>query len=162
MNIFLFDNDVGINASYHCDKHVVKMITEYNQLLSTACHLMLNDNQIDFSKIYKKTHVNHPSNLWVRESKSHFCYLLKLNESLCKEYTLRYNKIHKGESLLPIFKSVERLFKDNGFKDIPKCMPDEYKVDSVVESYINYFNGSKQHIAKWKTGNIPPWFIAAS
>lgn len=36
MNIFVLDRDPYIAASYHCDKHVVKMICEYAQLLSTA------------------------------------------------------------------------------------------------------------------------------
>lgn len=36
MNIFVLDRDPYIAASYHCDKHVVKMIVEYAQLLSTA------------------------------------------------------------------------------------------------------------------------------
>jgi len=40
MNIFYLHKDPDICASYHCDKHVLKMIIEYAQLLSTA-HRML-------------------------------------------------------------------------------------------------------------------------
>jgi len=36
MNIFALDRDPYVAASFHCDKHVVKMICEYAQLLSTA------------------------------------------------------------------------------------------------------------------------------
>jgi hypothetical protein len=36
MNIFYLDKDPKTCAQYHCDKHVVKMILEYAQLLSTA------------------------------------------------------------------------------------------------------------------------------
>lgn len=36
MNIFYLDRDVSKCAEYHNDKHVVKMIIEYAQLLSTA------------------------------------------------------------------------------------------------------------------------------
>ena len=36
MNIFYLDTDPELSAKYHCDKHVVKMILEYGQLLSTA------------------------------------------------------------------------------------------------------------------------------
>ena len=35
MNIFYLDHDPKICATYHNDKHVVKMIIEYAQLLST-------------------------------------------------------------------------------------------------------------------------------
>lgn len=36
MNIFVLDLSPTIAATFHCDKHVVKMIVEYAQLLSTA------------------------------------------------------------------------------------------------------------------------------
>lgn len=36
MNIFFLDKDPKICAQYHCDKHVVKMIVELAQLLSTV------------------------------------------------------------------------------------------------------------------------------
>ena len=36
INIFALDRDPYVAASYHCDRHVVKMIVEYAQLLSTA------------------------------------------------------------------------------------------------------------------------------
>jgi hypothetical protein len=39
MNIFVLDNDPKLAAQMHLDKHVVKMIIEYAQLLSTAHRL---------------------------------------------------------------------------------------------------------------------------
>jgi len=36
MNLFYLDHDVKTCASYHCDKHAVKMIVELAQMLSTA------------------------------------------------------------------------------------------------------------------------------
>ena len=35
MNIFYLDNDPVKSAELHCDKHVVKMIIEYAQLMKT-------------------------------------------------------------------------------------------------------------------------------
>ena len=46
MNIFYLDNNQSICAKYHVDKHVVKMILEYAQMLSTA-HRVLDDQQLD-------------------------------------------------------------------------------------------------------------------
>ena len=40
MNIFYLHKDPEVSAKMHCDKHVVKMIIEYAQMLSTA-HRML-------------------------------------------------------------------------------------------------------------------------
>jgi hypothetical protein len=37
-------------------------------------------------------------------------------------------------------------------------MPDEYKVDSVVESYRNYYRGAKASFAVWKNRETPFWF----
>lgn len=39
MNIFFLDRNIRKCAAYHCDKHVVKMILESTQLLSTALYL---------------------------------------------------------------------------------------------------------------------------
>ncbi len=36
MNIFYLDNDPKVCAEMHNDKHCIKMILEYAQLLSTA------------------------------------------------------------------------------------------------------------------------------
>lgn len=40
MNIFVLDQNPVIAARDHCDKHVVKMILEYGQMLSTAHRLL--------------------------------------------------------------------------------------------------------------------------
>ena len=39
MNIFVLDKDVKLAAQYHCDKHLVKMITEHNQILGSIAHV---------------------------------------------------------------------------------------------------------------------------
>ena len=49
MNIFHLHKDPKICAKYHCDKHVVKMILETAQMLSTAYqrHCGLDDDYIN-------------------------------------------------------------------------------------------------------------------
>ena len=63
MNIFVVDHDPFVAAKMLCDKHVVKMILETAQLLSTAHHLTGSPLAC---KLYKMTHKNHPSAVWVR------------------------------------------------------------------------------------------------
>jgi len=46
MNIFYLDKDPIKSAEMHCDKHVVKMIIEYAQLLSTAHRVLDGVEQI--------------------------------------------------------------------------------------------------------------------
>lgn len=154
MNIFILDGDTDLCAMYHCDKHVVKMITEYNQLLSTACNL----SGLAHESIYKSTHINHPCNVWTRSSRSNFLYLIKLNESLLKEYTYRYNKIHKGTFLIEYFKKVAYTFDDIGLTPFPVCMPDDCKLDNVVNSYRNFYRIYKRSFCTWKNRPVPYWF----
>lgn len=59
MNIFYTHHLPSECARDHCDKHVVKMIIEYAQLLSTAHHVLDGDSARD--GIYRLTHKNHPS-----------------------------------------------------------------------------------------------------
>ena len=60
MNIFYLAHNPTDCAQMHCDKHVVKMILETAQLLSTAHH------ERGSTAPYKSTHRNHPSAVWVR------------------------------------------------------------------------------------------------
>ena len=59
MNVFFLDYSTEKCAEYHNDKHCVKMILEYAQLLSTAHRVLDGDDSI--SVVYKATHKNHPS-----------------------------------------------------------------------------------------------------
>jgi hypothetical protein len=105
MNIFYLDEDPKICAQYHCDKHVVKMIIEYAQLLSTAHRVLDGFEGYGASKsgnrqvkiwtihdsrdeiLYKATHVNHPSNIWTRSSVKNYHYMFQLWHYLCLEYS---------------------------------------------------------------------------
>ena len=49
MNIFYLDNDPVKCAEMHCDKHIVKMIIEYAQLMSTAHRMLDGKHYIDDS-----------------------------------------------------------------------------------------------------------------
>ena len=65
MNIFYLSTNADECARYHCAKHVVKMILETAQMLSTAHRVLDGDKLADEKKLYKKVHVNHPSTKWV-------------------------------------------------------------------------------------------------
>jgi hypothetical protein len=125
MQIFALHIDPHIAAKYHCDKHVLKMVVEYAQLMSTAHrvldgtrktlvkpngkkqHLYLLDGErvvlnpagkkyiISNPKLYNTTHVNHPCGVWLRESTANYYWLLGLLEECLLEYNRRYSKIHK-------------------------------------------------------------------
>jgi hypothetical protein len=154
MNIFILDYDVKKCAQYHCDKHVVKMILETAQLLCGVHHVSESRYEIP----YKLSHKNHPCSIWARKSLSNYLYLCELGLELCKEYTFRYNKRHKSQDVIEWCLIHKPNIPDIGFTEPAKAMPDEYKVESVVESYRNYYLGAKSEIAVWKNREKPFWF----
>jgi len=155
MNIFFLDFDVKKCAEYHINKHSTKMCVEYSQLLCGVHHVIGSQKEIP----YKLSHKNHPCAIWARESLSNYLYLCELGLELCYEYTYRYGKRHKSQDVIEWCIINKPNIKDIGFTDPPKAMPDEYKVESVVESYRNYYIGAKSGFAEWKNRPIPEWFL---
>ena len=92
MNVFYLDHDPKTCATYHNDKHCVKMILEYAQLMSTA-HRILDGDDVN-PIIYKATHKNHPSAVWARTNGSNYEWLYELFVDLSDEYSYRYGKLH--------------------------------------------------------------------
>jgi hypothetical protein len=150
MNIFYLDRDIDKCVQYHCDKHVVKMVTEYAQLLSTV--------HIGVPGAYKPTHINHPCAKWVRASINNYAYLLSLGFALGEEYTYRYNKTHTSALVmesLPI-----PVLPDNPFSEPPKCVHDDFKsVSDTVEAYRQFYIRDKAHFCVWSKRETPEWFL---
>ena len=179
MNIFYLDHDVKTCAEMHNDKHVVKMILEYAQLLSTA-HRVLDGTIIDRlsasgrkqkayvladnreSALYSATHINHPSAIWVRKTHQNYIWLTELLEELCYEYTYRYEKTHKVErdGLLKVLRTnLPPNIPIGPFTAPTPAMPDDVKVPgNSLASYRNYYNKNKTHLADWKKRPVPQWF----
>lgn len=157
MNIFVLDYDFQVCAKYHNNRHVVKMITEGNQLLNNA--LIKHDE--NYIPIYKQSHKNHPASIWCSQNISNFTWLASLTYELCREYTFRYGKTHKGEIILFELLDSKSILKIPQGKLTPfvQCMPDQYKCSDAVQAYRNYYIGEKQHIAQWKNRQIPEWFV---
>lgn len=142
MNIFFLDRDAKTAAQSHCDKHVVKMILETAQLLSTAHHVL--DEQVT-DQLYRKTHVNHPSAKWVRSGLSQYQWSYQLFVHLLDEYTYRYEKTHATSRLWALLLiPPANLPRNAGWADPPTCMPDEFKVPDVVDSYRYYYSIGKR------------------
>mgnify|MGYP001259213934 CR=1 FL=1 len=152
MNIFYLDRNIKKCAEYHCDKHVVKMILEYTQLLCSALWM----NGIEAP--YKLTHKNHPCAKWVRNSSKNYDYLIKLLLNLHQQYFKRYNKIHKSFFYFEFLDIFRPKLKNKNFIDPPQCMPKEYKNKDTVLAYRNYYLGDKMRFAKWKNKK-PNWIL---
>lgn len=131
MNIFYFTNNVVLNAKLLDDKRLVKMVLETTQLLSNA--LFLNGEKSP----YLPTHLKHPCTLWASETAGNWKWLKKYGLALAKEYTRRYKKIHKCESIIKSMKCPK--IKNKKFFQPPQCMPDKYKSSKTTYSYIKYY-----------------------
>lgn len=129
------------------------MITEHNQLLCTAHHLAGSDHEPP----YRSTHKNHPCAIWVRESLANYIYLTKLNWWLCKEYTHRYGKVHKGEEINQWCMDHHPRIPDVGATEFKQAMPDECKSTDAVEAYRNYYLKEKVRLFAWKNREPPYW-----
>lgn len=177
MNIFYLSSDPGECARQHCDKHVVKMIVEYAQLMSTAHRLLdgvatkgktantgrsvvrwvLPDDREDH--VYLAGHVNHPSAVWTRESAENYKWLYSLWLELMDEYTFRYGKQHACTKLIGHLANVPNNIRHTGLTVVPQCMPDEYKVaGDTIAAYKNFYCGSKSRFAKWTKRDAPNWY----
>lgn len=155
MNIFYLDHDPKICATYHNDKHVVKMILEYAQLLCSVHHLCGQTND----KLYRLTHQNHPCAIWVRSSKANYEWLYELFECLCNEYTYRYKKTHLTWVKLGDVLRICPLIDTQPFTPPPAVMPDDFKVGDVVQSYRNYYVHGKADLLKYTKRELPEWVV---
>tara|TARA_B100000131_G_scaffold321929_1_gene374249 strand:+ start:659 stop:1231 length:573 start_codon:yes stop_codon:yes gene_type:complete len=184
MNIFVLDRDPRVAASFHCNKHVVKMILESGQMLCTAhwVHLLKQKNKSreDFKRIkdvqswlfentssdlhppWKISHINHPCTVWVRENISNYTWLVNLSKGLLREYTRRYNRHHKSEVVIEwLDENIPVDIKDDYLTEFPQCMPDECKVlGNAPLAYKNYYITHKSYMAKWEPrSKTPSWYI---
>ena len=156
MNLFVLDADPDVAARYHCDKHVVKMVLETAQLLSTAHRLLDSEPH---ALLYKATHANHPCAKWVRASKGNYRWAYLLFSALCKEYTNRYHRVHACQRLKFIFVNYpDSLPNDNSLHPFAMCMPEQYQTGDAVQAYRNYYMSEKAHFAHWPSELVPYWW----
>lgn len=160
MNIFVLDTEPTICAQYHCDKHVVKMILETAQILSTVCRLKHPESLYE---LYGITHEKHPCVRWAARSPENFEWLYQLGCGLLNEYTYRYNKEHKSTSIMHLAATLKDLHGSNwkwtkkGLTVRPQCMPMDCKEFEAVHAYRKYYLTHKQNLLSYTRRPIPDW-----
>ena len=159
MNIFCLSNDPAQAAKWHVDKHM-KMLLEFCQMACTNYHLQ------GISAPYRKTHFNHPSTVWLRESSENFQWGLELAWGLAKEYTERYGKAHKSQAVLKWCDDNKlKLSFDKesltpfalAIKEDAECrkLP-EFNLADPIGCYRLFYKHDKKHLHAWKQ-NKPDW-----
>ena len=181
MNIFYLSECPVQCARWMVNRHVVKMITESAQLLSTA-HRVLDGTMTEgvrvnldtgktrkvkaytlpdarVSVIYSATHINHPSAIWARTSVENYTWLVDHMFALMAEYTYRYEKEHKIQGEIGyMLQSPPFNLKDYEMTKMPSCMDQQYIIsDDPIINYRNYYKKGKTHLFAWKNRQPPEW-----
>ena len=148
MNIFVTSACHAECARVLDDKRVVKMVLESTQMLSTAINLSGGQGP------YKSTHINHPCSVWVRTSITNFKWLQLHALFLCREYRLRYDKVHKCADILLNLPNPD--LPDIGLTPWVNCTTDYKDMDDVHAAYQCHLND------KWDMDKRQPtWYGSA-
>lgn len=174
MNIFYLNEDPVVSSHLHCDKHVVKMVIEYAQMLSTAHRILDGEEYLDKTAngrnikryrlqdtemenvLYKASHIKHPSAIWVRENAIQYQYMYDMFVALCDEYTYRYGRVHETDKKLRVLLDQLPMNIELGsWREPPQCMPDDVKTDKSIDAYHKYYQVYKKDFAKWTDRPVP-------
>lgn len=142
MNIFMTDPSPQQSAKNLCYVHIVKMILESAQILSTAHRVIEGDERADSLGLYKKTHINHPSSVWARASVANYNWLYSHFIELGRLYEQRKGKPHKTiEKLSEALILAPKGLPENQTPP-PACVSDEFKDldESVFTKYQLYLD----------------------
>jgi hypothetical protein len=157
MNIFILDKDPEKAAKMQCDKHIVKMVLETAQILCTLFP--------DGYAPYKRTHYNHPCSIWARKSFDNYRWLVIHGLSLCEEYTKRFKKVHKSQSIIQwcCERKQNYLPEKSELTPFVQAMPEQYRNEDPVKAYRDYYLNEKKSFAKWDKGTpAPEWWTIKS
>ena len=175
MNIFYVHKDPTEAAISLVDSHVVKMILESCQLLSTA-HRILDGVPVKAKTktgrnvtrytlpdsrnvtLYQATHINHPSSVWCRQNVENYQWLHNHLMALLNEYTYRYGKVHKCMNVAVALYQVPNNILPGKFTDPTPAMKTEFLIENnSLKSYRNYYIKGKSHLHRWTKRQPPNW-----
>ena len=171
MNIFILSENPEEAARLSCDKHVVKMILESAQMLSTA-HRMLDGKKIGKNwmlkddreqVLYKAVHTGHPCTVWTMKTVANYGWLYRHFRELCREYTHRYNKVHATETkLLEVLRIPPTNIAEGGLTSFAQAMgsnPECIDYKNPVGAYRAYYQTKQDRFKmSWTNREIPSWF----
>lgn len=182
MNRFKIESTPEACARSLCDSHVVKMVLEEGQMLSTV-HRVVDGKEITGKTktgrnqkqwvlpdkrekfLYKACHVNHPCTVWARETTANYKWAARFFEAVAKEYNWRYdNRTHKTYYKLNwliksppnnIDPSLELTPFPLAMGAAPYCIDEE----NPIQSYRDYYWSKRDNFSMvWTKREKPSWF----
>ena len=157
--------------------------------MSTAWHILdpvVAEKHYENSLLCKKSHMNHPCNIWIREHINNYIFVSQLALALTKEWNFRFCHDkkhachHKLQFLLanpppsiPRTNLPKTKSNPHGFTlPLPQCMPDDCKYKpnkksfgACIQAYRQCYVQEKSYMAEWyknqgkeKIQLSPPWW----
>jgi len=181
MNLFILDKDPILAAQLQCDKHVVKMIVESAQMLSTTHRILdghvekrpsksgktmvnywVHPNSNLENTLYKAVHHKHPCTLWTMESSANYFWHVMHFNALLKEFEHRYGHEHGSKFLLPVLSSLPKNIPMGpqtpfrlAMKDSPECIA----LGDPVKAYQAFYQTKQKRFSMvWTKRETPTWF----
>jgi hypothetical protein len=166
MNIFFTDMDPALAASNLDDSRVNKMIIESASLLANAISFHGgSSSDLPISKtsgqpFKTRAWQNHPSCLWVKESRANYNWLLNHTIALIDELKLRRSTTHCMSDNVDVLKLGALFVPDGELTSFANCTP--YKnIEDVIHAYKITMAYKWQHDArepKWSVRGKPCWY----
>jgi hypothetical protein len=184
MNIFVLDHDPVKAAQLECNAHIVKMVVESAQMLSTAHRMLdgsiterlsnsgkrkskywLHPDPVMESVLYKAVHMNHPCTRWTMATLANYQWHYKHFVALCEEYTYRYGRIHStDQKLRDVLELYPRYIPHGDLTPFPLAMnsnPECIVAGDAVESYRRFYQTKQDRFRMaWTKRSKPDWFIS--
>lgn len=176
MNLFYLSESPQECAEFHCDRHVVKQITEQFQMLTSALlRHGANPDQLPKTKSGsspKGGYPNHPVTKWHGDSYFNFMKGAEIGLALCKEYTKRYGKTHFCEAGIKFMQDNAKSLAPNFLSSTPYGMtPYAVAINEAcncrklpffdklhpIDQYRCYYILDKAEIITYKFTQPPYW-----
>lgn len=171
MNVFYLDQDPILAAHYHNDKHCNKMLLEYAQLFQNCFTIeqLQHAPKTKVDTFRKHTHLNHPSSLWVKETRANMKWLLRMLTELEKERIYRGFKPHFTSTFISwVRKNFRNSQVPEGRKQTAlkiaisedaECRKyiKDFEQLPPVQQYRLYYVFDKEPILHWTHRTEPEW-----
>lgn len=159
MNIFVCDPSPVRAAQDLADKHLVKMVLETAQLLSTITSL----KGLTFKDQYRITHRNHPCVIALCDNPDYLEWTIIHGIALGVEYQSRFNRFHKSLNIVYDARNalvtaeltnpdLRIAYTEQEIETFPKAVLDEYKHLPVIEAYRSHLR--HKYLSLWKPNQL--------
>jgi hypothetical protein len=183
MNLFILSQDPKECAAMMMDVHIVKIILEAVQMLSTAKRLLdafgsdydttVNKNELGMPSkmlqqykrdcrkvandlalpVYKAAHIAHPVCIWVRHSFENYVWTLDLVDAMHDEWRYRYDH---GTNVVHKSYVVAQYLRKN-----PPAFTTNHRVTVEEGSHDLLHNSVNQIMTQIELQEFPKWFALA-